>query len=133
MTSLYSPYRAIGYVCDGNPFTINRLGEEIFITVTIGKCFQIFRLDKLVACLVSKNAPGEITCAQAIGHDTFVAVGSDIVVFDRANIVRTYSVHADSIAGMVSVGHTLISFDRTNCIRVITKVVHLQVFILLFR
>lgn len=118
MSSLYSPYRAIGYVCDSNPFTINRLGEEIFITVTIGKCFQIFRLDKLVACLVSKNAPGEISCAQAIGHDTFIAVGSDIIVYDRANIVRKYSVHTENIVGMVSVGHILVSFDQGNRIKV---------------
>lgn len=64
MTSLYSPYRAIGYVCDSNAFSVNRLGEEIFVSVSIGSSFQVFRLNKLVACLVSKNAPGKISSIQ---------------------------------------------------------------------
>lgn len=52
---LYTPFRSIGYVCDKNQFVVNRLGEENFLTVTIGNCFQIFRLNhKLAVCLVSK-------------------------------------------------------------------------------
>lgn len=118
MSCLYSPYRAIGYVCDSNPFVINRLGEEIFITVSIGKCFQIFRMNKLVACLVSKTAPGAISGLQAIGHETFVNVDKSIVVYDRANIVRKYEVHTSPIVGSVSVGTMLLSFDQENNIKV---------------
>ena len=52
---LYTPYRSIGYICDRNPFTLNRLGEEMFLTATIGNCFQIFRLShKMAVCLVSR-------------------------------------------------------------------------------
>lgn len=38
---LYAPYKAVGYVTDGNPFFIHRLGEEIFIYTSIGKSFQV--------------------------------------------------------------------------------------------
>ncbi len=139
MTSLYSPYRAIGYVCDANPFSVNRLGEEIFVTVSIGSCFQVFRLNRLVACLVSKKAPGNISgvqvryllkfsfehvaltpsllLLQAIEHETFAAVGNNILVYDRANIVRKYE-HANAVVGMISVGKTLISYDVENNIKV---------------
>jgi U3 small nucleolar RNA-associated protein 21 len=118
MSSLYSPFRAIGYVCDSNPFAVNRLGEEIFITVSIGKCFQIFRLNKLVACLVSKTVPGSIGGLQAIGHETFVFVDKSIVVYDRANIVRTYESHTATIMGSVSIGQMLLTFDQENNIKV---------------
>ena len=74
MTSLYSPYRAIGYVCDANPFSVNRLGEEIFITVSIGSCFQVFRLNRLVACLVSKKAPGNISGVQVCFHYFYMRI-----------------------------------------------------------
>jgi hypothetical protein len=64
MSNLYFPYRAIGYVTDGNPFSVNRLGEEIFITTSIGCSFQVYRLNKLVACLVSQKAAGPISAVQ---------------------------------------------------------------------
>lgn len=119
MSSLYSPYRAIGYVCDCNPFSVNRLGEEIFVTVSIGKCFQVFRLNKLVACLVSKTAPGVIGGVQAIGHETFVTVDKSIFVYDRANIVRTYDAHTTPIVGSATVGSLLLTFDEGNNIKVL--------------
>jgi U3 small nucleolar RNA-associated protein 21 len=118
MSSLYSPYRAIGYVCDSNAFSVNRLGEEIFVTASIGRCFQIFRLNKLVSCLVSKSAPGTISALQAIGHETYVAVDKEIVVYDRANIVRKYVSHECKIGGLLSVGNVLVSFDRDNNVKV---------------
>lgn len=40
-TALYYPYKAVGYVTDGNPFYVNRLGDETFLTVSIGKSFQV--------------------------------------------------------------------------------------------
>jgi hypothetical protein len=55
MSTLYAPYRTIGIVCDKNEFVLNRLGEENFITVSIGNCFQVFRVaHKLAVCLVSR-------------------------------------------------------------------------------
>ena len=55
MSSLYTPYRSLGYICDRNPFALNRLGEEMFLTATIGNCFQVFKLShKMAVCLVSK-------------------------------------------------------------------------------
>ena len=40
-TALYYPFKAVGYVTDGNPFFLNRLGDETFLTVSIGKSFQV--------------------------------------------------------------------------------------------
>ena len=35
--SLYVPHRVIGYVTDGNPFVLNKLGTENFITMSVGE------------------------------------------------------------------------------------------------
>lgn len=40
-SSLYVPYRAIGYITDGVPFVINILGDEQFLIASIGKSFQV--------------------------------------------------------------------------------------------
>ena len=55
---------------------------------------------------------------QALGHETFCAVGSDIVVYDRVQIVRTHKVHDALIIGMIMIGKNLISYDIENNIKV---------------
>lgn len=114
MCALYTPFKAVGIVCDANPFAVNRLGEEIFLTTTIGKCFQVFRFDKLAVCLVSKPVGGVISCFEVIGHDTFVAVDNTIIVYNRTNIVRKYTDHKSRICGMLAVGENLVSYDSDN-------------------
>ena len=51
---------------------------------------------------------------QCCGHETFCAIENDIVVYDRTQIVRTYKVHQQPIAGMLMIGRTLISYDQEN-------------------
>ena len=42
MTSrVLQPYRALGIVTEARPFVLNQLGKEAFITVNIGKAFQV--------------------------------------------------------------------------------------------
>ena len=123
MTTLYTPYKAIGYVCDSNPFVINRLGEEIFITTSIGTSFQVYRFNKLVSCMISTTTPGTISCFQILGQDTFVAVKNAIVVYNRSNIVRTYQFHQHNILGMIFVGNNLLSYDSNNSLKVICLIV----------
>ena len=41
MSKLFQAYRAIGLVTDGNEFTVQRLGKETFVTVTLKKSFQV--------------------------------------------------------------------------------------------
>ena len=120
--SLYSPYKAVGVVTDGNPFVVNHLGEETFLTTSIGSCFQVYRFDKLTVCLVGKDTPGgeAITSLEAIGHETFAAVKNTVIVYNRTRIVRTYeNLHDTDIAGMCMVGHTLLTYDKENKVRVI--------------
>jgi hypothetical protein len=38
---LFAPFKAVGFVTDGNGFAVNRLGSETFIITSIGKSFQV--------------------------------------------------------------------------------------------
>lgn len=118
-SALYIPYKAIGYVTDANPFVVTRLGDETFITTSIGKSFQVYRFDKLVVCLVSRVGTANITCLQAAGLETFAAIANDIVVYNRHVVVRTYKEHKYPIKGLINVGHILLSFDENNEIKII--------------
>jgi len=63
-TALYEPYRVVGLVSDNAPFVLQKLGDEVFLTAVVGNCFQVFKTERLVVCLVSKPAPGKITALQ---------------------------------------------------------------------
>jgi U3 small nucleolar RNA-associated protein 21 len=41
---IFEPFRAIGCIATGVPFSIQRLGTETFVTVSVGKSFQIFNV-----------------------------------------------------------------------------------------
>ena len=118
MASLYSSYKAIGYVTDGNPFSVNRLGDDNFLTTSIGTSFQVYRTDRLAVCLVSQPCSGVIRSILAIGHETFCVVERDIVVYNRTKVVRVYSEHGFPVLGLIHIGKILISFDEGNFITV---------------
>jgi U3 small nucleolar RNA-associated protein 21 len=42
--ALFAPYRALGYITDDVPFTIQRRGKETYVTVSIGKAWQVSEL-----------------------------------------------------------------------------------------
>lgn len=61
MALLYLPYREVGVITNDIPVCISRLGNENFLTVSIGKSFQVMKVDKLSTCLISKPCDSDIT------------------------------------------------------------------------
>lgn len=41
---IFEPYRAIGYITSSVPFSVQRLGTENFVTVSVGKAFHIYNV-----------------------------------------------------------------------------------------
>lgn len=41
MQPLFQPFRALGYISDDVPFAIQRRGKETFVTVSVGKAWQV--------------------------------------------------------------------------------------------
>ncbi|KAJ8772171.1 hypothetical protein K2173_027348 [Erythroxylum novogranatense] len=50
---IFEPYRAIGYISTGAPFSIQRLGTKTFFTVSVGKSFQVCSCTKVSLVLVA--------------------------------------------------------------------------------
>lgn len=44
---IFEPFRAIGYITTHVPFSVQRLGTETFVTVSVGKAFQIYNVCNL--------------------------------------------------------------------------------------
>jgi U3 small nucleolar RNA-associated protein 21 len=38
---LFAPFRALGYITEDVPFVVQRRGKEAFVTVSVGKCWQV--------------------------------------------------------------------------------------------
>ena len=119
MSSLYLPYKALGIVIDRNPFSLNILGHDIFVTASIYNSFQIYRKENLNCCLVSEILTGRISCLASVGLETFVAVENIIHVFHRTKIVRSYDFQNVKFIGMISIGDFLICYDDSIQIYVI--------------
>lgn len=39
--ALFVPFRALGYITDDVPFAVQRRGKETFVTVSVGKSWQV--------------------------------------------------------------------------------------------
>eukprot|EP00954_Amorphochlora_amoebiformis_P001079 83359-Amorphochlora_amoeboformis.AAC.1 len=44
MSVLFAPYRTVGHVVDSVPFHLKRLGTETFVTVTVGRAWQVYNV-----------------------------------------------------------------------------------------
>jgi U3 small nucleolar RNA-associated protein 21 len=84
---IFEPFRAIGYITSGVPFSVQRLGTETFVTVSVGKAFQVYNCAKLTLVLASPQLPHKIRALASYRDFTFVAFGNHIAVFKRAHQV----------------------------------------------
>ncbi|CAI0428720.1 unnamed protein product [Linum tenue] len=108
---IFEPYRAIGYITSEVPFSVQRLGTETFVTVSIGKAFQVYNCSKLTLVLVSPQLPSKIRALSSYRDYTFAAYGSHIAVFNRAQQVDTCSGHSAKITRLLLFGEHVLSVD----------------------
>ncbi|MQM02772.1 hypothetical protein Taro_035537 [Colocasia esculenta] len=52
---IFEPFRALGYITAGVPFSVQRRGTETFVTVSVGKAWQIYDCAKLTLVLVDRD------------------------------------------------------------------------------
>ncbi|CAK8533851.1 unnamed protein product [Lathyrus sativus] len=108
---IFEPYRAIGCIAGGVPFTVQRLGTEAFVTVSVGKAFQIFNCAKLTLVLVGPQLPKKIGALASYRDYTFAAYGNNIGVFKRAHQVATWSSHDSKVKSLLLFGEHIVSLD----------------------
>uniref|UniRef100_A0A0E0HU36 Uncharacterized protein n=1 Tax=Oryza nivara TaxID=4536 RepID=A0A0E0HU36_ORYNI len=109
---IFEPFRAIGYITAGGvPFSVQRLGTETFVTVSVGKAFHVYNCAKLNLVLSGPQLPKKIRALASYKDYTFSAYGSDIAVFKRTDQVVTWSKHEEKINILYPFGEYILSAD----------------------
>lgn len=108
---IFEPFRAIGYITSSVPFVVQRLGTETFVTVSVGKAWQIYNCAKLNLVLVGPQLPKKIRALASFRDYTFAAYGNTIGVFKRAHQVATWSAHNAKVNLLHQFGDHILSVD----------------------
>ncbi|EXC12813.1 Uncharacterized WD repeat-containing protein [Morus notabilis] len=108
---IFEGFRAIGYITSSVPFSVQRLGTETFVTVSVGKAFQIYNCAKLNLVLVGPQLPKKIRALASFRDFTFAAYGNEIAVVKRAHQVATWSRHSAKISSLLLFGDHILSVD----------------------
>ncbi|CAI9103007.1 OLC1v1001416C1 [Oldenlandia corymbosa var. corymbosa] len=108
---IFEPFRAIGYIANNVPFSVKRLGMETFVTVSVGKAWQMFNCDKLKLVLVGPQLPKKIRALASYRYYTFAAYGNHIAVFKRVHQVATWSKHNAKVNHLLVFGDYILSLD----------------------
>ncbi len=75
---LFAPFRALGYITDDVPFAIQRRGKETFVTVSVGRTWQLYNGAKLSLVGVGPQLDREVCALATKGDLTFAAAGNTI-------------------------------------------------------
>ncbi|CDF39678.1 WD40-repeat containing protein [Chondrus crispus] len=121
---LYTPYRALGLVCDGSVArcspVLHRQGTATFLTTPVcaGRALHLYDVS-LQLKLVSKPFPSAwpespISCLAAAHDLTFVALGSDIAVLKRLAPVTIWHGHDAPVRHLFIAGDVLVSSCEDN-------------------
>ncbi|GAB2278180.1 hypothetical protein Dimus_012874 [Dionaea muscipula] len=105
------PFRAVGYITSSVPFSVQRLGTETFVTVSVGKAWQIYNCAKLNLVLVGPQLPKKIRALASFRDYTFAAYGKEIAVFKRAHQVTTWRAHKEKVLLLFLFGDHILSVD----------------------
>ncbi|KAK6143173.1 hypothetical protein DH2020_023521 [Rehmannia glutinosa] len=108
---IFEPFRAIGYITSHVPFSIQRLGTETFVTVSVGKAFQVYNCAKLNLVLVGPQLPKKIRALASYRDFTFAAYGNNVAVFKRAHQVATWASHKAKVNHLLLFGEYILSLD----------------------
>ncbi|PKA52914.1 Katanin p80 WD40 repeat-containing subunit B1 like [Apostasia shenzhenica] len=108
---IFEPYRAIGYITTGVPFSVQRLGTETFVTVSVGRAFQVYDCAKLTLVVVGSQLPKKIRALASFRDYTFAAFGTDIGVFKHSQQVATWSSHKEKVNLLLVFGEFVLSVD----------------------
>ncbi|XP_008391429.3 U3 small nucleolar RNA-associated protein 21 homolog isoform X2 [Malus domestica] len=108
---IFEPFRAIGYTTSSVPFSVQRLGTETFVTVSVGKAFQIYNCAKLSLVLVGPQLPKKIRALASYRDYTFAAYGNEIAIFKRAHQAATWSSHNAKVISLLLFGEHILSVD----------------------
>lgn len=111
-SKLFSPYRTVGLVTNQTPFQFNAMGKDSFVTVCLGRSWQVLRADSLATSIVSRRLRENIRALAVKRTLTWGAVGRDIMLWKRARRVRRIrDAHDRPIDSLFLFGEQLLSLS----------------------
>lgn len=110
-SAILVPYRAVGLIAaDSIPFSAAQLGEETFITTSIGRSFQVFSRTKLRLAFVGPQLARSVTALLSADERTIVAAGPSVHVYRRAELVLTCEgEHTAPVRRLLLLGDSLLT------------------------
>lgn len=67
MQPLFQPFRALGYISDDVPFAVQRRGKETFVTVSVGKAWQVSSFQYSLSRVCSESLSGVQLAVESVG------------------------------------------------------------------
>lgn len=108
-SNLFEPYRTIGIVTDGIPMAFKKLGSESFITVAIGRAWQVFSCEKLRLALVAPQRELPIIAIATFNDITFTSIGQQIIVWRGIQEVTRLDILTGRATKLLTVGTVLLA------------------------
>ncbi|CAG8566492.1 3528_t:CDS:10 [Paraglomus brasilianum] len=115
---IFQPFRALGYVTNELPFSLQVRGKVYFLTTCIGNTFQIYDCVKLNLLFVGSRTETPITAIAASGDYTFAACNKNIIVYERAKEIRRILGDGGDIFSLTILSNYLIASRDDNSIAI---------------
>ncbi|KAI8469981.1 MAG: WD40-repeat-containing domain protein [Monoraphidium minutum] len=108
---LFKPFRALGYITDDVPFAVQRRGKEAYVTVSVGRTWQVYNTAKLTLVMVGPQLAHSVTALAVKGDLTFAATGGGGAIEEcrRMHKVGEYRGHSGRVLQLLVLGDLLLS------------------------
>eukprot|EP00039_Didymoeca_costata_P007263 m.97884 g.97884 ORF g.97884 m.97884 type:complete len:916 (+) comp13615_c2_seq1:242-2989(+) len=114
--SLFSPFRALGFVCNHVPPVLQPRGTTHFLTTCIGQAFHVYNCQKLKLVALGQHHE-KIQCMAVHNDFTFTASGKTICKWQRGKVKLSFSSEAPAFH-LSPFGEHLIVLCEDNIVRI---------------
>eukprot|EP00879_Flechtneria_rotunda_P017827 GHRR01018686.1.p1 GENE.GHRR01018686.1~~GHRR01018686.1.p1 ORF type:complete len:180 (+),score=43.21 GHRR01018686.1:612-1151(+) len=111
---LFKPFRALGYITEDVPFAVQRRGKETYVTVSVGRTWQIYNTAKLTLVMIGPQLPHTVNALACKGDLTFAATGAIIHEAKRSYMTGKYASHSGRILQLLVLADQLLSLGRNS-------------------
>jgi len=107
-SALFRPVRAVGTVIDSLPLSLQTLGDASFVSVSVGRGFQVFECDKLRLAYIGPRLNEKIRAITTVGETVITALKLDIVVWHRVTEIGRLRGHHSSATVLCPLGSSFL-------------------------
>ncbi|KAJ2550053.1 rRNA-processing protein utp21 [Coemansia sp. RSA 1933] len=114
---LFEPYRALGYITNGIPHSIQYRGQSVYLTTGIGRTYHVYDAEKINLLFVGPRFDADVSSVLSIGETTYVASGGRIAACRRGK--RTHDLEAvdrGEITGLMQFGDQILAISEDNAV-----------------